>query len=759
VDASGSKKLRNLICLALAFVTVGIYWQVHGFEFVNFDDANYVTKNPMVRGGLALRNIAWAFTHFYASNWHPLTWISHMLDCQFFGLKPAGPHLVNVFLHAANAVLLFLLLHRLTGAQWRSAIVAGLFAWHPLHVESVAWISERKDVLSTFFGLLSLLAYARYANESWVQNHKAHTWYFSALVCFALSLMAKPMLVTLPFLMLLLDFWPLQRLNNIGWRLFAAPSFSRLAREKWPWFSLAAISCVLTLFAQRRATASAAHFPFLWRVFNAVESYFWYLQKAFWPTKLAAFYPLEHVRPLPPFICEAALFIFITVAAVMTIKRWPFLLVGWLWFVGTLVPVIGLVQVGSQGTADRYSYFPMIGLFIGIVWWAYEFLRGSTARIVAGAVASAIILSACATATVFQVRYWENSVTLFSHALDVTHDNDTALVNLGAAFYDLGRISDALKMYDTALMINPNAPDIHENIGLALSKAGRLDEALAQYEEAERLDPNSAELQSFLAVALVTRGKSADALAHYEEAARLDPENALYQNDLGAALAGAGKRADALPHYARAVWLEGSNARYQNNFATALARNGDLDAALPHYRAAVHADPNFAEAYSNLGALLNARHEFAEAAAQYSQAIRLQPTNSAIRFNAGLAFLKTGREDEALNQFAEASRLRPDWAEPLNAQAWTLATSSNDKVRNGAGAVALAEKAANLTSHQRPVILNTLAAAYAETGRFDDAVTTVNEAIELANRSGQTNLIPKIEHTLALYKAHTPLRE
>lgn len=759
MDFSDSKKNRRLICLALALAAAGIYWQVHGFDFVNYDDPDYVTENPMVRAGLTFKGIGWAFTHFTLSNWHPLTWISYMLDCQLFGVNAGGPHVENVLFHAANAILLFLLLYQLTHAQWRSAIVAALFALHPLHVESVAWISERKDVLSTFFGLLSLMAYVRYANELKVQSPKSKVAYTWALIFFALSLLAKPMLVTLPFLMLLLDFWPLQRVENSGWRTFLTPPFAKLAREKWPWFALVAVSCATTLFAQNGAAATTAHFPMKWRLFNATESYFWYFEKTFWPTKLAVFYPMEHNRPIGLFLIAIVFLALVTIAAVATIKRRPFLLVGWLWFLGTLVPVIGLVQVGSQSTADRYSYVPMIGLLIAIIWLAHDWFIDSKAKIIAGGIAATVVLVVLAIATVFQIQYWKNSVTLFSHALAVTHDNDTALNNLGAAFYELGRNEDALKMYQLALGIDPSAADVHKNVGLVLAKTGKPDEALFQYQEAVRLNPNSAELQNFLAETLTTRGNKDEALGHYSEAVRLMPANAQYQNDLAVALVGVGKKTEALPHYQQAVWLDPSNARYQNNFATALARAGDGTGAVQHYAAAIRADPKFAEAYSNLGGLLALHHEFNDALAQYSEAVRLSPTNATIRFNTGLVLVKLGRTDEAIVQFTEAARLRPDWPDPLNAAAWALATSDNEKNRNGAEAVKFAEKAADLTGRQQTAALNTLAAAYAEVGRFDDAVATANQALDIAQRAGQTGLIEKIQEAITLYKAHTPLRE
>ena len=758
MNFSGSNKTRALICLGLALAIFGVYWQVHGFDFVNYDDPDYVSQNSMVKHGLTLQGIGWAFTHFYAANWHPLTWISHMLDCQIFGVKPGGPHVVNVLFHTANAILLFLLLRRMTNAQWPSAVIAAIFALHPLHVESVAWISERKDVLSTFFGFLSLIAYVRYVDHTKAADPKAKASFAWALVLFALSLMSKPMLVTLPCLMLLLDIWPLQRIENNGWRTFFNRQFGALVKEKWPWFALVVLLSITTLFAQSIAAATSKAFPVQWRIFNSIDSYFWYFEKTFWPTKLAFFYPLMHAIPVKTFIVALITLVAITIAAIATMKRRPYFFVGWAWFLGTLVPVIGLVQVGSQATADRYSYISMVGLLIAFITGAQLLLSRSRIRMIAGGIAATILLAVLATATFLQVRYWKNTFTLCSHALNVTHDNVTALNNLGVYFYDNGRDDDAEKMYRVALEIGPNA-DVHENLGHVLARKGDTNAALFEYQEAVRCDPNNATTQNRLAETFVRRGRNEDALPHFSEAARLQPANAQYQNDLAVTLVALGKRQEALPFYARATQLQPGNAQYQNNFATALLRAGEMKAAEEHYRLAIQDDPQFADPYSNLGALLFARQQFNEAASIYSEAVRLSPTNAGIHFNAGLVNLKAHRMDEAKTQFNEASRLRPDWAEPLVAEAWALATSNDAQERNGPEAVKLAEKAADLTAHQQPAILNTLAAAYAEAGRFDDALATANQAMQLAKQSNRTNLFPRLERAITLYQSRTPWRE
>lgn len=791
--ASENKRTRGLICLALALATIGVYCRVGGFDFINFDDPTYLSLNPMVTAGLTFKGISWAFTHCYSSNWHPLTWISLMLDCQLFGVNPGASHWVNVAWHVVNTILLFILLDRLTGALWRSAIVAALFALHPLHVESVAWISERKDVLSTCIALLTLFAYVQYVHELKGQSRRSGTWFMLALVLFALGLMAKPMLVTLPFVMLLLDYWPLQRVENAGWRTFFSPQFGWLVREKWACFILVVASCLITLHAQQHAVASLKGLPLNVRIMLAAESYCWYLEKIFWPARLGFLYPLHLGRPaLLPFIGSCLLLLIISVAVILMARRRPFVLMGWLWFLGTLVPVIGLVQVGMQSTADRYSYVPSIGLSIGIIWFGYELVDRSRPKLILAGCAIGVSLALLSAATVVQTGYWKDNLSLWGRAVRVTKDNDTAIGNLGFALYEKGRYGEAIAAYNRAIQIKP-----------------------------------AADLEDFLADALKASGRTDEALARYEDAVLMEPNNALYQNNLGISLAAAGRRDEALSHYSEAAQLEPSNAQYQNNFATALARSGQLDAAIEHYQMAVRDNPDFAEPYSNLGALYASRHQFEEAARQYSEAVRIEPTNAVIHLNAGIVLAKMGHAAEAcsqfseavrlnpasgdasyelghellftgqfqaardelrrtarlkpdnatahfylglaslesrdfagaLNAFADAERLRPDWAEPLNAHAWLLSTSPDDKLRDGTLAIRLATRAVELTSHKQPAILNTLAAAYAETGQFTEAVATANQAVQTAQQLGQTNLVTKIQQALDLYHAGRPFRE
>ena len=622
MDLGDRKKTRWLICLALALVTIAVYWRVGGFDFVNYDDPDYVSENDVVKAGLTLHGIAWAFTHFHAGNWHPLTWISHMLDCQLFGMHAGAHHWVNVAFHMANAILLFLLLSRLTGAQWRSAIAAALFALHPLHVESVAWIAERKDVLSAFFGLLALLAYARYVAESKIKNQKSKMWLIWTVVLFASGLMAKPMLVTLPFVMLLLDVWPLQRVENSGWRSFFTKPFGKLAFEKWPLFLLAAASCVVTFFAQKTggAVVGMEHLPFGARVANAVTAYFDYVLKAFWPVHLAVFYPLSHEQSMGHLALAVVCLAVISIAAIAVMKRWPFLLVGWLWFLGTLVPVIGLVQVGSQAMADRYTYIPFIGLFIAVVWGISECVRFSKgARTLAAASAVAVVVI-CAALTISQLRYWRNSLALFTHALEVTRGNAPANNNLGTALAAAGEKGEALAYYQKAVDIDPNNAHYQNNLATALARADQPEEAIQHYLAAERIDPHFAAVYSNLGQMFSAQRQFDAAVTNFNEAIRLDPHDANLRFNAGLVLVKAGRTNDAVTQFTEAVRLK----------------------------------PSFAEARFQLGRLLFFQGQFPAAIEQLTEAAKLRPDYALAQFYLSAALAQTGHFDEATSIGNEA---------------------------------------------------------------------------------------------------------
>ena len=585
------------ICLLLAVVTLLVYWPVKNCDFVHYDDPDYFTSNPHVLNGLTAANVTWAFTTDYAANWHPLTWLSLMLDETLFGKSPAGPHLINLLFHAANTVLLFLLFRRLTGTVWRSALVAALFALHPLHVESVAWISERKDVLSMFFGLLALWAYARFVQKSEVRSQKpevgnqvsglrpsASGYYWLALLFFSLGLMSKPMAVTLPFVMLLLDWWPLGRVSSVR----------HLVVEKVPFFLLSAISCVVTFIAQQRggAVAKLARFSVSARIENAFVSYARYLEKTFWPVSLANPYPHVVHWPWVWILFAVALFVGLCVAAVWLGRKFPFGFTGWFWFVGTLVPVIGLIQVGSQSMSDRYSYLPLVGLFIVLVWGGAEVCaRWHVPRrvVVSGVI---IVLLACAARTRDQVGYWQNDGTLFRHTLSVTEGNYVAYINLGAWLSKNGQVGEALDCYYQALQMNPSDASVLYDIGNGFAKFGKWDEAIANYRHALEITPGQADILDNLGFALAAKKQYAEAITNFEAALKINPDSASAHNNLATVLFIQKRFNEAVRHYREALRITPDDPRVCANLGDALVRLGQTAEAVKCYREALRLKPN-----------------------------------------------------------------------------------------------------------------------------------------------------------------------
>ncbi len=525
------------IALGLVAVTFTVYAQVASHQFIILDDNRYIRENPMVNHGLTLTGIAWAFTTFHAANWHPLTWLSHMLDSQIFGLNAGGHLLVNALIHASNTLLLFLFLRRVTGAKWRSAIVAALFALHPLHVESVAWAAERKDTLSTFFGLLSLVAYARYVETpSWKR-------YALVAVALALGLMAKPMLVTWPFVLLLLDYWPLRRFQ---WQRATGPKgFVRalvpLVREKLPLFCLAAASMVITFIAQSHggAVRTFVQVPVSLRLSNAVVSCAKYLFRTVWPWDLAVYYPFSRTGvPLWQLVCAIVLLTVITAFVLRQASERPYLLMGWLWFVGTLIPVIGLVEVGGAAMADRYYYVPSIGLFIALVFGLSDLAHAFRIdRVITGTL-TVVALSILACLTAVQIGRWRNSETLFQYTSSLIPDNRMIENNLGTILGESRKYDQAEAYFAKALRTKPDFlevisdADIRENLGLLMAHQGRLPEAVEQLNEALRLNPNSAEAHTTLGVVLLRSGKAEDSIPHFLAALRLKPDWALARDNL-----------------------------------------------------------------------------------------------------------------------------------------------------------------------------------------------------------------------------------
>lgn len=511
------KQLTAAICFVLAVVTLALYCPVLWHEFLNYDDPDYILNNPHVKGGLTWADIVWAFQpNAYAANWHPLTWISHMMDCQFFGLKPAAHHWTNVVFHTANTTLLFILLLNLTGAIWRSAFVAALFGWHPLHVESVAWVAERKDVLSAFFWMLALLCYVKYAGLKTDQPRRHPLLFYSlALLFFACGLMSKPMVVTLPFVLLLLDFWPLQR--------FDRSMFPFLLLEKIPFFALTAGSCLLTLSVQKGAQWSSVSLPFDFRLANAFMSYVRYVSKIFCPANLALIYPYPHSWPLGGVSVAVAVLAVLSLIFIFQMKRFPYLAVGWFWFLGTLIPAIGLVQVGVQSMADRYTYLPSIGIFILVTWGVSDLLNSSARKTTICMLTGGATLIACLALTSLQLRYWQNSLTIFAHTCLVTTDNYAADDCLGKTLYDKGMYPQAGQLYDMAVALEPTYPMAQFDLGMNLLAQGDSNGASNHLATAVQLWPGNPDMQYDFGILLWQQGNLPEAANHFNIALRERP--------------------------------------------------------------------------------------------------------------------------------------------------------------------------------------------------------------------------------------------
>jgi tetratricopeptide (TPR) repeat protein len=668
-----------LLAALLGLVTMALYWPAMRWDFVNFDDPDYVTANPHVQGGLSWAGVRWAFCNTkQAAYWAPVMWLSHMVVCQVFGLNPWGHHLINVLLHAVNTVLVFLLLRRLTGAEWRSLLVAALFGWHPLRVESVAWVTERKDVLSTFFFLLTLLAYVRYVEKTKVPSSKSEVFYGLALVFFALGLMSKPMLVTLPFVLLLLDYWPLRRVSSFkhsvssfGTRSRSTfnPQFSALVFEKLPFFGLAAVASVVTFVVQKHGGAflRVENLPLGARAGNALISYCRYLGKLFWPTDLAIFYPHPGHWPMEQVLLAGGLILGITVVFYVKRGRYPFMVMGWLWFVGTLVPVIGLVQAGEVAMADRFTYVPSLGVLIVVIWGIYELSQRWRYHEIAMSVAGCAVIFLCLGLTRQQIGYWKDSEALFRHALEVTENNYLAHNDLGAVLNMKNQTDEAISQYRQAIRLKPNDAEAHNNLGIALNKKGQIDEAISQFQEAIRLKPDFNMAHDNLGTALGMKGQTAEAISQFQEAIHLNPDDAAAHYNLGIILDAKGQTDEAISQYQEAIRLIPDYAAAHYNLGIALDRKGQTDEAISQYQEAIRLKPDYAKAYNNLGTILGIKGQTDEAINQYQEAIRLKPDYADAYYNLGTILGMKGQTDEAISQYQEVIRLKPDYAEAHNA--------------------------------------------------------------------------------------------
>ena len=710
-----------LIYAGLAGFTLALYLPALGHDFIGFDDQQYVTENARVQAGLTWHGLVWAFG-FHAGNWHPFAWLSHMLDCQLFGTAAAEHHLTSILLHTATTLLLLAIFHRLTGHLWRSAAVAAIFAWHPLHVESIAWVAERKDVLCAFFWMLTLWFYLRYREQVSVSR------YLLTLAAFIFCLLSKPMAVTLPFVLVLLDVWPLKQWSpseptpKRRWRLVA---------DKIPFGLLALAGCWLTLRAQQLAIVSTGGLPVTERIIHTTVAYQHYFTSAFLPTGLGVYYPYIRQLPATTVVFSILLLLGVSFVGVIQFRQRPYILVGWLWFLGTLVPVIGLVQVGDQAWADRYTYLPMIGLSVAVVWTAAELVKNRLALQIAALIAAITMLAL----TTLQLRYWQNTQTLFAHTKDVTRDNYLAVTILGSLLAKDGKYEAAKACYEQALRWKPNFPEAHFYLGTALDEQGRLDEAIAEYQQALWFRPTQEQTHIFLGIALAKQKKYAAAIEHYLAALKLNPDSAITHNNLARIYHTLGQRDAAIIHYQAALDLDPKLALAHNNLGVLLLQQGDVTDGIVHLRQALKSNPTNSETMLNLGFALNQQQRWLEATNWFTKAVRNETTDPRAHYEFAAALAHTGRTREAMAQYAAALLLRQDYPEALDGLAWILSTAPDAENRNGTEAVIMAERACELTQRKDPVKLITLAAADAEAGQSAEAMKALHTA-ELLVASG-----------------------
>src|SRR6266496_3724821 len=706
-----SRAAIAIVCVFLIAITWVVFGQTVRYDFVNYDDNTYVYANPLISSGLTVPGAIHAFSGKHSGNWHPLTTLSHMLDCQLWGSHAGGHHLTNIVLHTIAVVLLFLILVQMTGPLWRSAFVAAVFAIHPLRVESVAWISERKDVLSVVFFMLTLGLYVRYVRYPSVKR------YLAVVSSFALGLMCKPTLVTVPLVLLLLDYWPLKR--------FAGESSTRrLILEKIPLFALSAAGAGATLWAHDKSIIHIERLPFMWRIGNGLVTCLTYIKQMIWPARLAVFYP-HPGDTLPVWeIGLAIIFLLLATAAAIALRRKrPYFFTGWFWYLLMLLPVIGLIQVGSQGHADRYTYLSQIGLYILLAWAIPDALASRLQRRIVGVTASAaiIVLAWCAH---IQASYWRNGESLWSHAIAVTSENFIAHDGLGQFLLDHGRLDEAIDQFQVGLNIDPKYPMARTNLGIALSKKGRIDEAIAHFQTVLKDYPNDAKAHLNLGPALAKKGDAQSAIASFEKTLSVQ---SLYPS----------------AHY---------------NLGMALDASGRIDEAMAHYQEAVQQDPHFAEAYYLLGNDLFRTSRLDDAIAAYEGALQSRPDYPEVENNIGLVLLKEGRAGEAIAHWENAVANESDFVPALNNLAWVLAAFPEASIRNGDKALRLADRANQLSGSKDPAVLRTLAAAYAENDRFTEATATAESGLQLANTQDNSALAKIFESDLAHYRANAPVR-
>lgn len=794
-EASLAQRLSTPVCVALVVLVWMAFGRAIGNDFVNFDDDAYITMNPFVSHGLNWNGIWWAFTRFYQGNWHPLTWISHMLDCQFFGLAPGFHHLTSICVHAGVTILLFLALRDLTKMFWPSAFAAAIFAVHPLRVESVVWIAERKDVLSGLFFMLTLRAYVRYAQahpRTWLQ----YRWVILYLV---LGLMCKSMLVTAPLVLLLLDYWPLQRFQTIAKLKGNRTAALSLVLEKVPLLLIVAGACVVTIATQSGsdAVASLASIPLPLRIENIFITYGTYVRQTLYPHGLAIFYPYpDFPYPLPA-VVSALLFVGgITLVAWRTRQQQPWLLVGWLWFLGMLVPVIGIVQVGDQARADRYTYLPQIGLILAFTWSAVPLLNRPYLKRLAFAGAAAVLLTAVI-ATQIQTSYWKDSISLWKREQACTRDTFNSEQNYAVALTLRGRFEEAVHHFKKAIAIEPRL-GAYVNLAITLSRLGRTEEANAMFEKVRSSTPKNVQekfdvipgAEFLIGKRLLDQGKVADAIPHlktgagaypphadrwdslgvayfrsgdlvnsiacHQKAIALDPADGRLYANLGMALLEAGQANNAVVALTKAVALTPRYAIGTNNLGNALLRVGRRDEAMAAYRRAIELQPDFAEPYANLANTLLQTGHAADAIPKYRKALELKPAYAKAHSNLGLALIQCSQAAAAVPHLERTLELQPNNASALNYLAWIKATSPDPLLRDGKKALSLAQQASATFGETAPV-LRSLAAAAAETGDFPTAIRTLEKAISLPSATEAQKA--ELRAVLEVCRANRPYRD
>jgi tetratricopeptide (TPR) repeat protein len=754
-------ELRNdaLFCVFIALCTLCVYSQVLTFDFITLDDPEYVTSNPRVRAGLSWQNLQWAFTHSSSAEWHPLTMLSHMADCQFFGTNAKGHHTTNLLLHLINVILLFGLLRSLTGTVWRSALVAVLFAIHPLNVETVAWISERKGLLSAFFGIICLWAFGRYAKSREGQqacnaftapgpdvrpkspsegdhsdkpdgkallNAFKSPDYLVSVLTLAAGLLCKPTLITWPFVMLLLDFWPLCRIKFGGFRA-TSQNFISLVVEKLPFFFLSLLSCVVAVLVGKSwgALTTASQTPLSVRLANSAVAYCGYVRKLLWPENLSIDYLFIADRPIWEVVAALSALLLITLLILTQWKSRPFLLAGWLWYLGTLVPVIGLVHFGNHFMADRYAYLTTIGLFIGVVWLAAELVsRFAFARLPIFMLSGTIAV-AYAACTRHQLRYWANSETLFKHALTIDPKDFMAFSNLGFYYDTHGKVAEAEQCYREVLSLNPSSTFAIEKLATILVFQGNTEQAINMCQRALALDPGMADAHCTLGLALAKRGLRKEALDEYETAIRIRPDFAPAHYNMANILASQGKFLEAISHYKESLVWDPDSPDAHNNLAYLLARDGKLDTA----------------------------------AEEFLTALKLKPRMWQAEFGLADVFKRQARFSEAIQSYRKVLSTRPDLPEALCNLAWIEATTTNASLRNGPDALALSKRACGLTGDKNPNCLRARAVAYAETGDFKEAIDSAQQVVFIFTSAGQLENAKKADELLKTLSSGKPYRE